>query len=269
MGSAELEPGVRYEMPPSFGPSRAPDVEADFDVHGSTVEFESSEDALAPLLPRWFRPTPHPIVSFGYRHMRGMRWMGGRDYQILRVGISVMCEATGETAPNNFGLVLWESDCAPILAGRELMGAPKLFGTIPVIEVSGEAHAFECREYEARLLRARAFDLQPLSAAEVAAKRAQQEQSWVYYWKYIPGVGSTAEPDANYPVAIKLHTPFTRMWKGRGELELAEPSPAEAPYSHRILQRLAALPRRSEVRSSAWHAAGCALYRNQTRRLDR
>ena len=267
MGSATLEPETRYEMPPGFGPSVAPDVEDGFDLHGTTVEFETTPEALAPLLPRWFRPTPRPVISFGYRHMRGMRWMGGRDYQILRVGVSVICDCSGDPTPNNFGLVLWESDCAPILAGRELMGAPKLFGTIPVIEVGGEDHAFECREYAATLVRGRTFDLRALSEAEVAAKRAQQEKSWVYYWKYIPGVG--AEPDADYPVAIKLLTPFTRMWQGRGELELGSPSATEAPYSQRIVQRLAALPRRSEPTSSAWHAAGCSLFRNQTRRLDR
>ncbi len=267
MGSAKLEPGVRYDMPPGFGPSIAPDVEDGFDLHGSTVEFETTADALDPLLPKWFRPTPRPIVSFGYRHMRGMRWMGGRDYQIMRVGISVV-SADGEiTAPNNLGLVLWESDCAPILSGRELMGAPKLFGTIPVVEVGASDHAFECREYDARLIHGRAFELSALTDAEIAAKREQQQKSWVYYWKYIPGVAGT--PDADYPVAIKMHTPFVRMWKGRGALELSVPSATEAPYSHRIVSRLAELPRRSEVTSSAWHAIGCALFRNETRRLDR
>ncbi|HKU38354.1 MAG TPA: acetoacetate decarboxylase family protein [Polyangiales bacterium] len=267
MAGAKLEAGLRYDMPPAFGPSVAPDVEAGFDLHGSAVEFETTPEALAPLLPKWFRPTPRPVVSIGYRQMIGMGWMGGRNYQLLAVRASVVCDLDGGTAANTFGLVIWESDCAPILAGRELMGAPKLFGTIPPIEVSGADHEFECREYDALLIRARTTGLEELSAAEVAVKRELQSKSWVYYWKYIPSVAG--EPDADYPVAIKLHTPFVRMWKGRGSLELGAPSAADAPYSARILQRLAALPRRSELSSNAWHASGCTLLRNQTRRLDR
>jgi acetoacetate decarboxylase len=266
MGSAELKPGVRYDMPPGFGPSVAPDVEDDFDLHGSNIEFETTAEALAPLLPRWFRPTPRPIVSIGYRRMLGMRWMGGRDYQIVRVGVSVECDAAAEKTANSFGLVIWESDCAPILAGRELMGAPKLFGHIPAIEVGAHDHSFECREYDALLIRGHVTQLRELNPDEVAKKRELQRQSWVYYWKYIPGV--QGEPDANYPVAIKLATPFTRIWQGRAALELGAPSVRDAPYSHHILKRLAELPRRSELSSSAWHAAGCALFRDQTRRLD-
>lgn len=267
MASAELQAGVRYDMPPAFGPSVAPDVETGFDVHASAVEFETTPDALVPLLPKWFRPTPRPRVSFGYRQLIGLGWMGGRSYQLLAIRASVVCELDGGTAANTFGLAIWESDCAPIVAGRELMGAPKLFGNIPPIEVSGADHGFECREYDALLVHARVSGLRELSAAEVAAKRELQHKSWVYYWKYIPGV--SGEPDADYPVAIKLHTPFVRMWQGCGALELGIPSPREAPYSHRILQRLAALPRRSDLTANAWHANGCTLYRNLTRRLDR
>lgn len=265
MGRAQLTPGARYDMPPAFGPSITPDVEADFDLHGSTVEFETAPEALEPLLPEWFRPTARPIVSIGYRQMRGMRWMGGRDYQLINVRLSVECARDGG-AQHSFGLVIWESDCAPILAGRELMGAPKLFGHIPAVQVGGEDHAFTLHEYDALLLRARATGLRELSATEVADKRQQQARSWVYYWKYIPGIGS--EPDANYPVAIKLRTPFVRMWRGQGTLDLGAPSQTDAPYSHRIVRRLAELPRRSEVWSNAWHATGCTLFRDQTRRLD-
>jgi len=265
MGSAELKPGVRYDMPPGFGPSVAPDVEADFDLHGSSVEFETTREALEPLLPPWFRPTPRPIVSIGYRQMIGMSWMGGRNYQLITVRVSTECDL--DRATNQFGLVIWESDCAPILAGRELMGAPKLFGQIPAVAVSGDDHAFECREYDALLFRASVYRLRELSPAEVADKREQQAKSWVYYWKYIPGV--RGEPDANYPVAIKLRTPFERMWRGEASLEFGTPSATQAPYSHRIVQRLAELPRQSEPRSSAWHATGCTLLRDQTRRLDK
>jgi hypothetical protein len=267
MRHAELKPNLRYDMPPSFGASIAPDVESDFDIHASDVQFESTPDAVSSLLPAWFRPTPRPIVSIGYRQMLGMKWMGGRNYQIVTIRISTECTLDPSAGVQPFGLAIWESDCAPILAGRELMGAPKLFANIPAVEVSGADHAFVCREYDALLVRAQLSGLQELSASDVSQKRELQKNGWIYYWKYIPGIG--AEPDANYPVAIKMHTPFARMWRGQGAFELGTPSPKEAPYSHRIVQRVAELPRCSEVSSSAWHATGCTLFRDQTRRLDR
>lgn len=267
MGSAVLKPGVRYDMPPGFGASVAPDLEQGFDLHGSAVEFETTPEALEPLLPRWFRPTTRPVVSIGYRQMIGMAWMGGRNYQLLAVRCSAECEIGGRWVPNSFGLVIWESDCAPILAGRELMGSPKLYADIPPITVSGADHSFTAMEYESLLVRGTVADLRPVPEAEVARKREMQKQSLVYYWKYVPGLDG--EPDADYPVAIKLETPFTQMWTGRGSLELGAPTLQEAPYSSHIVKRLAQLPRRSDVSASVWLAADCKLYRDQTRRLDR
>lgn len=267
MGTAELKPGVRYDMPPAFGPSIAPDVEEGFEIHASNVEFQTTAEAVELLLPKWFKPAPRPIVSIGYRQMIGMQWMGGRNYQIVRVGLSAEYDLPGGKGATSFGLVLWESDCAPILAGRELMGAPKLFGHIPPIEVSRADHQFECREYDAPLIRGRAYGLEELSEAAVAQRRSQQTNSWVCYWKYIPGVEGA--PDADYPVAIKLTTPFTRMWSGTGDVEFCQPSSQEAPYSSHIVKRLAEVPRLTEPTSTAWHASGCTLRRDQTRRLDR
>jgi hypothetical protein len=267
MAHAELKPHLRYDMPPGFGPSVAPEIESDFEIHASDVQFETTPEAAQTLMPEWFRPAPRPMVSIGYRSMLGMKWMGGRNYQIVTIRISSECNLDSQRGVHPFALVIWESDCAPILAGRELMGAPKLFAGIPAITVSESDHAFECREYDALLVRAQLSGLRALSASELAGKREQQKNGWIFYWKYIPGVGG--EPDANYPVAIKMHTPFARMWRGQGAFELGRPAPAAAPYSHRIVQRVAELPRRSEVTASAWHAPGCTLFRDQTRRLDR
>jgi hypothetical protein len=268
MSQASLPPGQRYDMPPSFGPSVAPDVEHGFDLHGSTIEFATAREAVAPLMPRWFKPDTEPLVAIGYRHMIGMDWMGGRNYRLITVRISAQIEIDGVETPLPFTPVIWESDYAPVVSGRELMGAPKLLGDIPEVPEVGIDHDFVCREYDARLFEGRVTELQELPEQAVARTNAAQDENAfsVGYWKVIPGPGDIT--DADYPVGIRMTTPFQRMWKGRGELHWERPQRHEAPYSSRIIETLRALPCLSDVRASAFHAAGCTLYRNRSRRLD-
>ena len=267
MGRAILKPGNRYDMPPGFGPSIAPSVETGYDLDGSAVEFETTVEALEPFLPEWFTPTARPIVSIGYRHMIGMSWMGGRNYRIVNVRVTSQCAVDGTLQNVPFCLVIWESDYAPVVAGRELMGAPKLVADIPEIAAVGENHTFVCREYESTLLRAQVMELTELPREEVARASATQRSNpiSVGYWKYIPGVDG--KPDANYPVGISMDTPFVRMWKGKGAVEFGAPSAKEAPYSRHIISKLAGLPRVSDVTSSAFQAKNCTLFRERTRRL--
>lgn len=268
MGSAHLDSNFRYDMPPGFGRSVAPDLETGYDLHGIDVEFETSPEAVDALMPVWFRPVPKPRISIGYRHMIGMKWMGGRNYRLISIRVRSLCRFDGAEREVPFCLAIWESDYAPVMAGRELMGAPKLVADIPEVPDVGADHGFVCREYEAELIRASASGLTEVPAGEVArANEALRSQPvTVAYWKHVPGPGGTV--DADYPVGIRMDTPIVRMWRGRGAFEFMKPSAVEAPYSSHIVARLADLPCLSEVGASSFRAENCTLYRGETRRLD-
>ena len=266
MGSATLTPGVRYMMPPNFGPSHAPDVESDFDCHGASVDFDTSAEAVDALLPRWFRPAARPSVTISYRRMLNMAWMGGRDYQLATISMMADYDRGGTIETNPYVIAIWESDTAPILAGRELMGAPKLFGTIPPVEIGAADHSFTAHEYDALLLRGSLSKLTEIPADKVARAAERAKDAWGWYWKHIPGPGGV--PDADYPVGMKMWTPFTRMWRGAGSFEWGTPDAQAAPYSHAIIAAMRALPILSDVRATAWHAEKCTLFRNQTKRWD-
>lgn len=261
------EPGVRYDMPVPFGPSVAPPVTEGFETYTASLIYRTEPAAVAALLPRWFTPTDEQLVTISYTRMVNMDWMGGRNYNIVAVSASVVCTAGETDMTGRYTLAIWESDCAPVLAGREYMGSPKLFGIIPDVDVSAGEFAFSCTEYDALLVEGTLYSMRPLSAAELAPLTEAGRNSVGLNWKYIPGLGD--EPDVDYPTALYMSTPYDSGWRGQGSVRFGTPTDVEAPYSAKIARTLAKLPLLELRDAIALHCAGAALYRNKTRRLDR
>lgn len=262
-----LQPGERYDMPVAFGVSAAIPVSAGFQTYTATLTFGTESDALVRLMPRWFEPAGDPLVSVTYTRMVGMDWMGGRDYNIVSVGTPAVYVGGPEEVRGRYTLAIWESDCAPILAGRELMGSPKLFGQIPDVDVTEPEFTFSCREYDALLVEGTVHDLADLPAEELAPLTAAGRNSVGLNWKYLPGLDGV--PDADYPTALYMSTPYDWARRGAGSVRFGTPSDTEAPYSGKIARALAKLPLLELRDALALHASGCALFRSKTRRLDR
>ncbi len=262
-----LQPGERYDMPVAFGVSAAIPVSAGFQTYTSTLTFATESDALVRLMPRWFQPAGDPLVSVTYTRMVGMDWMGGRDYNIVSVGTPAIYVGGPEEVRGRYTLAIWESDCAPILAGRELMGSPKLFGQIPDVDVTEPEFTFSCREYDALLVEGTLHDLAEVPAEQLATLTAAGRNSVGLNWKYLPGLDGV--PDADYPTALYMSTPYDWARRGAGSVRFGTPSDAEAPYSGKIARALAKLPLLALRDALALHASGCALFRSKTRRLDR
>jgi hypothetical protein len=265
--SVTLQPGERYDMPAAFGASAAIPVSAGFQTYTATLTFATEPDALVRLMPRWFQPAGDPLVSVTYTRMIGMDWMGGRDYNIVSLGTPAVYVGGPEEVRGRYTLAIWESDCAPILAGRELMGSPKLFGQIPDVDVTEPEFTFSCREYDALLVEGTLHDLADLSAEQLAPLTAAGRNSVGLNWKYLPGPDGV--PDADYPTALYMSTPYDWARRGAGSVRFGTPSDAEAPYSGKIARALAKLPLLELRDALALHASGCALFRSKTRRLDR
>jgi hypothetical protein len=262
-----LQPGERYDMPAAFGASAAIPVSEGFQTYTATLTFATEPDALVRLMPRWFQPAGDPLVSVTYTRMIGMDWMGGRDYNIVSLGTPAVYVGGPEEVRGRYTLAIWESDCAPILAGRELMGSPKLFGQIPDVDVTEPEFTFSCREYDALLVEGTLHDLADLSAEQLAPLTAAGRNSVGLNWKYLPGPDGV--PDADYPTALYMSTPYDWARRGAGSVRFGTPSDAEAPYSGKIARALAKLPLLELRDALALHASGCALFRSKTRRLDR
>jgi acetoacetate decarboxylase len=259
--------GVRYDMPVPFGPSVAPGVETGFDFFAAGFSYLTDADALGALLPRWFDLSGEPIVTFSYRRMVNMAWMGGRNYNIMTVGARAVYHGMSESVIGQYTLAIWENDCAPVIAGRELMGSPKRYGAIPDADITQRSFEVECREYDSALVTASARNMTAVTRDELEVLVQQGRSVVGLNWKYIPGADGGA--DADYPTALYMQLPYVAAWRGEGDVVLGEPTCKEAPYSSHVVRALSALPRLENRGVLATHAVGASLLREQTRRLDR
>jgi len=258
--------GVRYDMPVSYGPSIAPPVSQGFETYTTTITYRTSRDAIGELLPEWFLPADDQVVTAVYTRMVNMEWMGGRNYNIVSVSANVVCVCTPEPIAGPYTLAIWESDCAPILAGREYMGSPKLFGVIPDADIFEGEFSFRCSEYEAPLVDGTVSQMREMTPAELEAAAEAGRNRVGFNWKYIPGFGD--EPDISYPTALYMAYQFDRGARGHGTFSFGTPTDIEAPYSAKIVRTLAKLPLLEHVDTISLHSAYSYLFRDRTRRLD-
>lgn len=236
----QLDPSKRYDMPAVFGPSPFPDVTAMARVQSISIPFRTERDALGALLPRFFEPGAVPLVTVTHSMNRGVDYMGGRGYNIVRVSCAAIFRGETETVAGPYAPVIWESDAAPIILGRERGGYAKIFGRIPDASDRDGGSSFECMEYETRLLRAEVSGWTPLTGDELSARQQRARESISLGWKYSPGIDD--EPDADYPIRQVANYDYVQAWHGTGTVAFDAPDATAAPYSAHVLKVLQALP---------------------------
>jgi acetoacetate decarboxylase len=237
-----------------------------FETYTSAISYTTDRDAVAPLLPEWFEPADEPTVTFNYTRLVGMKWMGGRNYNIVSVGTNAVCTAGDDPPTGSYGLAIWESDAAPILAVREYMGSPKLMAKIADVDVFADSFSFRCTEYDAALIEGSVTDVTEMSADELAPIVEAGQEIVGLNWKYIPGLDG--EPDVNYPTALYMQFTYERGARGTGNVSFGSPDDQEAPYSSKIVRVLSELPLHEQLGAVSLYSSYSYLFRKRTRRLD-
>jgi acetoacetate decarboxylase len=260
----ELQPNCRYEMPAAFGPSSYPDV-SDYDaVRFLSIPFVTEREAVAALVPRFFEVPADPVVTVSSLNLKGVDWMAGRGYNIVNVTVGVAHAGAGDAVRGQYTIAVWETDANAIVAGREFLGIPKLFGAIPDLRDADGACSFTCHEYDGLLVTGRARDLRPVEGERLTRLRSAMSTSINFGWKYVPCLNGPA--DADYAVQHIQVNELVRGWSGRGEIAWGMPSRQESPISARIVEALRALPIRSYMPAFMGDTRS-RLLRAKTRRL--
>lgn len=261
----EFDPTHRYDMPVVFGPSLLPEVTVMKDLRNIAVPFLTERAAIERFLPRFFEVDGEPVVTVSSSHNGGVDWLGGRQYNVVRVQVNVRFRSSeGDDVVGPYSLVIWESDPKPVIAGRELQGYAKIVGDIPDHERSEGNAAFEVGEYGTRLLRGEAHGLEPLDPS-VLSKLGDEREQVALGWKYIPNPEGGA--DVDYPTKLLSTVSVSAAWSGEGTVSFDSPTWQQAPGSAHIIEALKTLPV-LEYRTATVVHSRVTLPRNAVIRLD-
>ncbi len=239
-----FEKGAPYVMPAHFGPARQgwDGKRAHYEDNTAlTVLYTTNPTEAARLLPPGFSVAEPAVVSVSFVMCRGVDFMAGGGYNLVAVNLAARFRGKHDRVDGNFSLVLWENDFFPIVLGREVLGAPKLFGTIPDAWSRSGRRGFTVSEYGTLLLEGELWDLRRLDDPEREALAAQVEgQVWMG-WKYIPSCDLRGA-DASFPTILPARGEIREAWMGQGKVTFHENPWERAPLSSRVVNALARLP---------------------------
>jgi acetoacetate decarboxylase len=231
---------LRYDMPVVFGPSLMPDQSRVPKAQVIVVAYETTRDAAAALLPRFYEIAETPIISVSRIDYHGVDYLGNRGYREIVISIAAVYRGAGAPLQAGFAPVMWVSEPAALISGREFMGFGKLMGEMePILDEEGQRH-FECREYGALLLEGDVSGMTPLSAEAFDRVRRNSEAVRTFGWKYI--ASPDGSPDIDYPTVNLMQWEYQRAWSGDGRLVWHRPDALAAPMSSRVVAALADMP---------------------------
>jgi len=228
----------RYDMPAVFGPSLMTD-KTRTTARVVMVSFETTRDAAARLLPRFFDAAEQPVVSFSRITYDKVDYLGGRPYQEVVLGVSAIYANGGRQIAANFAPVMWVDEVGALIAGREFQGLAKLSAQFTPLVIGAEAR-FSISEYGAPLFEGAATSLVPITGDKLERLNEVGGAVNTLGWKYIPGLAGA--PDADYPTLSVMRWAYEKAWSGQSNMRFFAPDSTAAPFSSRIVAALAALP---------------------------
>lgn len=231
-------------MPAHFGPSAAGwdgKVAHYEDNTALVVMYETERDAVSALLPPGFAATDPPTISVSFVMCRGVDFMAGGGYNLVAVNVSATYKGKQNETEGNFALVLWENDFMPIVVGREVLGAPKLYADIPDAWMRNGKRGFTVSERGTLLLEGEVSDLQKLDTDGIQAIVAQMEGKIWMGWKHIPSCDLRGA-DVSNATALPARAEIREAWMGRGEVIFHEVAWEKAPLSWQPVNALRRLP---------------------------
>jgi len=234
-----FKPDAMYLMP-TISPMRIHTTPHYGDITLIYVRYLTEREALAALLPHPFEPADEPVVRVYCLAAKQVDFMAGRGYNIVGVDLAAVFHGTKDYCAGNYAVVLWESDTIPIIAGREMLGAPKLYADIPEPRQEGAACCFECSLYGNKMVEGTVRNLIPLPAPAIReAEQAANGSPWMG-WKYIPKADWSG-PDVSYATIIPCKFQLREVSVGEGSHKFHDRKWEEVLHSGLVLEGLRTL----------------------------
>jgi hypothetical protein len=235
-------PEFQYTMPGHFGIGHTAKSSLLYlDVTTLSVGYLTDREKLEQYLPEPFAIRGEPILSVYYAMNREVEWLAGGGYNLLGVDVPVRFDGERDQVDGSFNLVLWENDTDPILAGRELLGIPKIYADIEDHTVLRGEWRTSASNRGQTIIDLSIRDLEPVPDAVLREQRKAAEASSWMGWRYVPRIG---EPGAALSEATCIPTGGSprEVWAGRGEVEWHRSTWERNPTQWHIMNALADLP---------------------------
>jgi len=221
-----------------------------FNAHGGVayrerqtllIQYQTDPKSITKLLPPNFKLTNKPIVTIGFTYSDGVDTFAGRGYGLASISVSATYNGANEQVDGSYSIVMYENETTPIIAGRELLGVPKIYGDLspPKIYPDGRIRC------EVSLWGHLLFGI------EVKPDNKQPEKTIVEMnknprglpllgYKYIHRIDGAA--DAAYAVATPSDTLYGGLWTGsEGRVYYGDPDESDVGFDKHVLDAIKSL----------------------------
>ncbi len=262
----EITPGVRYRMPVVFGPAPGPRQKPDgtmwtreeagiMSAEWMKISYLTDPKKLERLLPPGFSLRGDPIVSVSCAWFKNLYWLAGRGYGILSVDFPVTYQGKVEKLEGSFCPVIWEGAPDAIMTGREELGFPKMFATLPEIDWDQKNGAASC---EASWMGFKFFDIELTGLTETPGEKRLPGSTGgpQLYYKYMPrtSIGGREDADVAYVTTaapppgsqgradnISFDDFEFKRWTGKGAIAWHKATFQQLPLAAHVVNGLADL----------------------------
>jgi acetoacetate decarboxylase len=238
----KFQPGFQYTMPAHFGIGHSPRSSLLYlDVTTISIGYRTDREKLERYLPEPFALRGDPTLVVYYAMNKEVEWMAGGGYNLLGVDAIVRFEGEVDQVDGSYCLVLWENDTDPILAGRDLLGVPKIYADIEDHKIIGGEWRTAASVRGQTIVDLSLADLEPVSEQGLQQMREDSLASSWMGWRHVPNIG---EPDAavSHATCIPSGGSPREAWDGRGEVVWHPTTWEKNPTQHHIVNALADLP---------------------------
>jgi acetoacetate decarboxylase len=206
-----------------------------------SISYLTEKEPLLAFLPPGIQPANDPIVTFHYRHSEKVSFLGNGELNLLGVYVPVIYKGKSDQESGVCCPVLWENNTMAIILGREVMGAPKLYGNITnPVNVNGVWRAL-LSEDGRPLIEMKVWNLKPVDEGALKEMQEQALKRAYIGWKHIPKENGI-DTEISHATYYQLPERLNRAWTGEGEVTLFETEPDINYWTDHIMKSLRTLP---------------------------
>jgi len=243
---------VRPQLDPQTGtPARASIFG---DVWTLSTSYLSTKDAIAAHLPPGFDPDDEPIVTVFCMQCTKVNVLADGGYNLIGLNLAASFKGEKDVETGNYCVVLWENHCYPIIRGRELLGAPKLFADIPDPVFDHGIWHVEAIDNRHLLVAMNINQEEKIGSEKLDAMAERDNQTSWLGWRYIPNINGIGAAISE-PTLIGKEDNYDEGWTGDGTITYGDATWVESPMSGDIVQAIKELSIEEYVGSRVTHGS--------------